>query len=92
MITRQDSSNAAQTADATKGIDLGQLVEQLDADSSTVQRETHENVALNAKGVTSGHHQRGERLIQSFVNGLKNIGKCKKAFVVIIVNHLVSSD
>ena len=41
MITHQGSTNAAQATDTMNGIDLGEPVEQqLNIDSSTVQRET----------------------------------------------------
>ena len=78
VVTHQISSSAAQAADASKDIDISELMALLNKDCSTILRESHENIALlGSRGASNDHHtsRRGDRLVQSFINVLKNVGK-----------------
>ena len=82
MVTRQVTSNAAEAEEFNED-ELSDLLALIENDSLTVEREGHEHIALGTKGVPNGHYRRGDRIMQSFLNGLKSAGKYLSVFTFV---------
>lgn len=81
IVTRGVSATIEQTATI---MDPFAILDNLQRLSETVVRDNSEVVALNSKGMTSDHFSRGCRIVQSFLSGIGNMGKC--LFEVIVTD------
>ena len=81
LVTRQASSNDA--------MDAATMLQNLERLNETVERSSSEAVALGSKGMTQDHYSRGDRIVNSFLTGIGNIGKCLSNVDMIHLSLLV---
>ena len=63
------------TKDSIPEIDIGALLEEVASNEVDVSRSKENLKALNNKGVSQTHAQRASKVEQSFINGLRAVGK-----------------
>ena len=87
MVTRRTNKKKTRTADASAtmmnvdellaGVNFDELLSDMDVNTALIDRSEAEQQVINAKGITSSHYTRADRVVKSFLQCLESVGKYK---------------
>ena len=73
--TKIDASGVMNVDELLAGVNFDEILSEMDTNCALIDRSEAEQSVINAKGVTTSHYARADRVVKSFIDGLESVGK-----------------